>query len=158
MNKRRPAKSKMNKPHEKELLGDSDLEHRLLESLIEPLRTTERREQSLAATRESNEAIEQALASPCVLGGLAKAQNAFVVEQWPSLLRKLFDAATKGEAWAWKILLDVAGVAEQLRAACGDVEAGSGSEAEVGLPKEIRALLSRADEETEIPDSAATGD
>jgi len=158
MNKRRPAKSKMNKPHEKEQLGDSDLEHRLLDSLIEPLRTTERRKQSLAATRESHAAIEQALACPVVLGGIAKAQNAFVVEQWPSLLRNLFEAAEQGQSWAWKILLDVAGVAEQLRAACGDVEAGSGAEAELGLPKEIRALLSRADEETEIPDSAAPGE
>lgn len=158
MNKRRPAKSKMNKPNEKEQLGDSDLEHRLLESLIEPLRTTERREQSLAATKESHEAIEQALASPVVLAGIAKAQNAFVVEQWPSLLRNLFEAARKGEAWAWKILLDVAGVAEQLRAACGDAEAGSSAEVGLGLPSEIRALLSRTDEEAEIPDSAAPGE
>ncbi len=154
MNKRRPAKSKMNKPHEKEQLGDSDLEHRLLESLIEPLRTTERREQSLAATGKSHEVVEQALASPAVLSGIAKAQNAFVVEHWPWLLRKLFDAAKEHEAWAWKILLDVAGVAEQLRIASGEVDSDLTAELERSLPEEVRALMRRTDAEPSHSDSS----
>lgn len=153
MNKTKPAQPRMNKPQVRKQVEDRSLEHRLLESLIEPLRTTERREQSLAATKESHEAIEQALASPVVLGGIAKAQNAFVVEQWPSLLRKLFDAAGKGEAWAWKILLDVAGVADQLRIASGETDSDLSAELERSLPEEIRTLMRRTDAEPSHSDS-----
>jgi len=88
---------------------------------------------------------------------MAKAQNAFVVEQWPWLLAKLFTAAEKGQAWAWRILLDVAGVSDQLRAACG-AEARSGSKEDMALPREICALLSQTDEESEISDSAASAE
>jgi hypothetical protein len=150
MNKTKPAKGKTGTPDQKKHADDRSAEQRLLDCLVEPLRTTEERDQSRAATHESDEAVEQMLASPVILSNIAKAQNAFVAEHWPRLLRKLFDAAKKGEAWAWKILLDVAGVAEQLRIASGDEEASS------ALPKEICALLSRADEQAKIPDSDAS--
>lgn len=159
MKKPKPTKAKTNQSEETKPQENGSVEQRLLDCLVEPLRTTDQRKRSLAATGKSDEVVEQALASPAVLGGIAKAQNAFVVEHWPTLLRKLFDAAAQGESWAWKILLDVAGVAEQLRAACAGAGAGAeGSESELGLPKEIRALLSRADEEAEISDSVSSAE
>jgi len=133
---------------------EGSIEQRLLRCLVEPLRKTERRKQSLESTGGSDETVEQALASPVVLGGIAKAQNAFVVEHWPSLLKKLFAAAEEGEAWAWKILLDVAGVAEQLRAASGEMDSDLRAELDQSLPAEIRALMRTTDAEPSHSDSS----
>ena len=135
------------KPKRRKPLAGSALEERLLELIVKPLRSTDRRKEHREETGAGDDAIEHALGSSTVLSGVAHAQNAFTVEHWPVLLHKLFEAAEKKEAWAWRILLDVAGVAEQLRAASGEITAESAAAFDQTLPPEIRELLKRADED-----------
>jgi hypothetical protein len=96
-----------------------DPETRVLNHLVARLRKTKERGELLEAAQTTNEAVERLLMSPRVLEGVAAAQNAFLIEHWPDLLKELFSAAQKKESWAWRILLDVAGISAQLRAACG---------------------------------------
>jgi hypothetical protein len=153
MNKPKPVKGNAVTPGQKQKADNRSAEQRLLDCLVEPLRTTDEREQSRTVTHESHEVIEQMLGSPMVLSGIAKAQNAFVVEHWPRLLRELFDAAKERQAWAWKILLDVAGVAEQLRIASGEMDSDLRAELDRSLPEEIRTLMRRTDAESSHSDS-----
>jgi transposase len=80
-------------------------------------RKSEERDKLRRATQLSDEQIERALLSPKLDALLRDVRRAWAREQWPALLRSLFDAARQGQSWAWRVLLEATGIGEELRAA-----------------------------------------
>jgi hypothetical protein len=95
--------------------------HPLAEVIVaffaELFREDEIRKKIRRRTGATDAEIECALRDSDVSGKLREIERAWVQERWPQLLRRLFAAAERGEAWAWRVLLDNTDLGERLRAA-----------------------------------------
>jgi hypothetical protein len=65
----------------------------------------------------SDEAVEELIRAPDVSARVRAATRAFVQEHTARIVCKLFDDAAAGAAAAIKLVLELSGVAEQMRAA-----------------------------------------
>lgn len=111
------------------------------EVLIAHLRDTELR----ATLRDTvkgagDDAIERALRDKAVIARVGAAMQAVLFEQTVATLRRILDAAEKGEAWAMKFLLELTAFPDQVRAA---VQAGEGAAAGDVFLRAMGARLGR---------------
>ena len=108
----------------------------------------------------SNDEIDAVLNSPEMRRQISRSIEAFLQQQLPILLEKIFKQADEGQSWACKLVLELTGIAELLRAAVsraeGELEETQViSELERGLVESFRQLVAGEGKEEVQPDGGS---
>lgn len=98
-------------------LSQSELQQHVAERLLAPLRDNKIRRGIKQSCTNPDPEIETALCAAAVAAQLRPPIRAYIKEQTTTLIARLFRSAEAREAWAWKIILEVSGLAEVFREA-----------------------------------------
>jgi hypothetical protein len=128
------------------------LEAVIVETLLAPLRSTKERKRIRAKRRSSHKAVEQALLSAKVRRALENGLSAYVSEQTLPILEQIFNAARAKEAWACKVVLELARISDGLNSSRATSEAPAeelalSSAVERSIVENILSLLRGANHE-----------
>ncbi|MCL6566102.1 MAG: hypothetical protein K6U09_06735 [Acidobacteriia bacterium] len=110
-------------PSRRPRLSAEALERLVSEQLLQPLRASKQRLAIQQRCANSPREIEAALCTATVAEQLRLPLRAFVVEQIPRLMQRLFACAEAGESWAWRVILEASGLGEHFRQALTLTEA-----------------------------------
>ena len=124
----------------------TELERVVFSVVTTPLYATEARKTICKGRPFSNDEIDAVLISPEMKRQISQAVEAFLQQQLQALLEKIFKQADEGQSWACKLVLELTGIAELLRAAVlrteGEIqETQVISELERGLVESFRQLV-----------------
>jgi hypothetical protein len=103
-------------------LTASEAAHCIVGAVTLRLRNSAERQQVIAQTSESHEAIEKQLAQGPARQDIATAACAYLLEQLPGVLHALLDQALSGNASACKIALEMAGFDDYAKRALAQLE------------------------------------
>jgi len=98
---------------------------RVTDVLLTSFRDTDVRKKTLARTEDNHQDVEAKLLSPGIRVELYKGIAACLQERAAILLVRILEAAEAKEAWACKVILDLAGIPQALQAALGAAEASA---------------------------------
>lgn len=121
-------------------LSQSELQQHIAERLLAPLRDNKTRQDIKKFCTNPDSEIETALCGAAMAARLHLPIRAYVMEQTTTLLKELFCGAEAREAWAWRIILEVSGLAECFREAMTRLDPDDGA-AFVSSGFERRLLL-----------------
>ncbi len=136
----------------------TELERAVFSEVTESLYTTEARKKiNKKHPAASNDEIDAVLISPGMKRQISQSVEAFLQQQLPALLEKIFQQASEGQSWACKLVLELTGIAELLRAAVSQAEGEIQemqviSELEKGLVESFRQLVAGEGREEAQPD------
>jgi len=138
----------------------TELERVVFSVVTTPLYTTEARKTICKGRPFSNEEIDAVLISPEMRRQISRSIEAFLQQQLPVLLEKIFKQADEGQSWACKLVLELTGIAELLRAAVSQAEGEIQemqviSELEKGLVESFRQLVVGEGREEVQPDGGS---
>lgn len=130
--------------------GEETHETKVAAVLNSKLRLSDVRGELRSKTRATDEELEKLLNSPSLQRRVRAVMAAYIQEQLPDLVVFLVGQAREKQAWAWKVLLEVTGLSEVLRAAVlsqPDTETSAlvSSAFERDMLGNIRELLSPVD-------------
>jgi hypothetical protein len=126
--------------------------------LLTSFRDTDVRKKTLARTKDNHQDVEAKLLSPGIRIELYKGIAACLQERAAVLLVRILKAAEAKEAWACKLILDLAGIPQALQAVLGAAEASAPedellSAMEHSLVKNLLTLMRGLNGESAKPDS-----
>ena len=125
---------------------ETELERSVFAVVTDSLyKTTERAQIQKLHSAASKDEIDAVLTSPAMKRRISQSVEAFLQQQLPALLNKIFRQADEGQSWACKVVLELTGIAELLRAAVSRADGGIEelqviSELERGLVESFRQL------------------
>ena len=136
----------------------TELEQNIFSLVAQPLYETKERKQIRTKGLASDEEIDAVLTSPEMKRALRRSVEAFLQQQLPSTLGRIFEGAEGKEAWACRLILELTGIADLLRAAVSQTEgeiqeARVISELERGLVESFRQLVKGEGREEEMEDN-----
>mgnify|MGYP001585231171 CR=1 FL=1 len=139
----------------------TELERAVFSEVTESLYTTEARKKiNKKHPAASNDEIDAVLISPGMKRQISQSVEAFLQQQLPALLEKIFKQADDGQNWACKLVLELTGIAELLRVAVSQAEGELEetqviSELERGLVESFRQLVAGEGKEEVQPDGGS---
>ncbi len=98
-------------------LSRRELVKHVADHLLKVLRENEVRMTIKGNCANTDEEIEAVLRTPSLGKILRQPVEAFIVERTTQLIKRLFESAVTGEAWAWRVILEVSGLADHFREA-----------------------------------------